>query len=87
MIADVFLGHARHGDVGEFVGADAKQVALNGGRMKEYGAFFIMGHAFAQFPGRRTLHLHGPPLAVKFEPHRGRAFLAPARGAGGLHAT
>jgi hypothetical protein len=87
VITHVLLGHARHGDVREFVRADAEQVAFERGRVKKYYALSEVGHSFAQFFAGRALNSDGPPLSVELKAHRGRPFPALTRGAGGLWHT
>jgi hypothetical protein len=84
VVADMRFVHAWHGHMGNLVGNNAKQVPRNSGGMKKHYALFEMGHAFTQFLVRGALDFDRPPHAIDFEAHRGRAFLALARGCGGL---
>ena len=86
VIPNVRFVHTWHGRVADLVGNDAKQVALKRLRVEVDDTPAKIRHAFAQFLGRRTLHLYDPPFAVELEAQRW-PLAAPAWGAGGLHAT
>jgi hypothetical protein len=62
---------------------DAKQVAFKSLRVEVNDTSAKIRHAFAQFLGRRTLHLYDPPFAVELEAQRW-PLAAPAWGRGGL---
>jgi hypothetical protein len=83
MVPDVRFVHAGHSGVADLVGNDAKQIGLECLRVEVDDTSAEIRHAFAQFLGRRTLHLYDPPFAVELEAQRW-PLAAPAWGRGGL---
>ena len=83
VVPNVRLVHAWHRRVADFVRDDAEQVAGDGPGVEVEHPLLKIRHALAQFLRRRALNLHGPPFAIKTEPH-GWPLAAPRWGAGSL---
>jgi hypothetical protein len=70
VIPNVRFVHTWHGRVANLMRHNSEQVARDGVRMEVDHPFLKICHAFAQFLGRRTLHLYDPPFAVELEAQR-----------------